>query len=126
MKTERAMTSTQTTDSPNQSATLITDWAMRVMDLWEQSRARQLVKVCGADDLGDACRVRDELNNRLGRLHPDDSGCPERSLETLRDADALFLRFTVESRTADALSSHDHYAHRSEWWWTRSPRLLAA
>jgi hypothetical protein len=126
MKTEQAMTMTRTSDAANPSAGLITDWATRVLELWEQSRARQLVKVCGANDLGDACRVRDELNNWLGRLHADDAGCPPRSLETLRDADALFLGITVESSTADALTSHDHYAHRAEWWWTRSPRLQAA
>jgi hypothetical protein len=126
MRTEYPASSTRLSDSANLSTALITEWATRVMDLWEQSRAWRLVEDCGAEDLGDACRVRDQLNNRLARIHPDDSGCTERSLETLRDADAFFLQFTVESSTAEALSRHDHYAHRAEWWWLRHPRAQAA
>jgi hypothetical protein len=119
-------TSTRTTEAPTVSAALIGDWASRVMDLWVESREPDLDRDETIDELGDACRVRDELNNRLERVHEDSAPCAERSLETLRHADALFRNFTVESTTAQMLSSHNHYAHRGEWWWRRLPRQRTA
>jgi hypothetical protein len=115
-----------TMDARSTSGALIVDWATRVIGLWERSRIVHSADVSDREDFGAACRVRDQLNNRLGRVHPDDSQCGERSLDTLRDADAFFLQFTIESSTAEALSGHNHYAHRSEWWWRRSPRVQAA
>jgi hypothetical protein len=112
--------------APNLSAELITDWATRVMGLWVNSRARCSTPAETTDEFGDACRVRDQLNNRLERVHPDDTECGAQFLDTLRNADAFFLQFTVESSTADALSRHDHYAHRGEWWWRRQTRPQAA
>lgn len=112
--------------TPNVSAALITDWANRVIGLWETSRTESVPEAAGIDDFAQACRVRDQLNNRLARIHADDTQCAEQSLDTLRDADAFFLQFTVESSSAEALSRHDHYAHRGEWWWRRQTRLQAA
>ena len=108
------------------SSELVTDWASRVSALWVESRARRPDDTRAAGDLARACLVRDELNNRLTQPYPDEFTCAEESLQTLRDADAFFLQFTVESTTAESLSRHNHYARRSEWWWRRQPRLLAA
>jgi hypothetical protein len=112
----------RTTDAPGVSASLIGDWAARVMDLWVESREPARDATEASEELGDACRVRDELNNRLERAYEDSAPCAERALQTLRNADALFMQFTVESTTAQSLSSHNHYAHRGEWWWRRLPR----
>jgi hypothetical protein len=114
-------------DLPNDSAELIGDWAERVMSLWELSRQPANTAVREASsELGDACLVRDALNNQLGLLHEKSLACPARSMQTLRDADTLFRQFTVESTTAQTLSAHDHYAHRDQWWWGRLPRPRAA
>jgi hypothetical protein len=118
--------SDRTSQTPNASIILISDWASRVMGLWEQSRRPQAAEPGATAELGSACLVRDALNNRLERSHEDSAPCPEQSLRTLRDADALFKQFTVESTTAGALSAHNHYAHRSEWWWRRLPRQRVA
>jgi hypothetical protein len=126
MRTEQSMTVSRATEVPNISAGLISDWSNRVMDLWEQSRDSRPEGPRDRDELGDACRIRDELNNRLGLAHPEGTGCAEKALEALHSADALFLQFTVESNTAESLSRHNHYARRSEWWWRRHPRLRAA
>jgi hypothetical protein len=126
MRSEQTMTLSRVVEVPNISAGLISDWSDRVMDLWEQSREARPVEPRDGDDLGDACRIRDELNNRLALTHPEGSVCAEKALEALRSADALFLQFTVESSTAESLSQHNHYAHRGEWWWRRHPRLNAA
>ena len=113
-------------DGSNLSAELVTDWANRVMDLWDESRSESQTDAFEADSFAAACRVRDQLGNRLARLHADDSVCPEQALATLRDADAFFLQFTIESSTADTLSRNNHYAQRSQWWWRRHLRLQAA
>jgi hypothetical protein len=122
MRFELEQTSNGTTGTRNASALLITDWAYRVMDLWEESRAPQPLGADATQELSDACRVRDDLNNRLERSYEDSEPCAERSLQTLRNADALFRQFTVESNTAQTLSSHNHYARRGQWWWSRLPR----
>jgi hypothetical protein len=96
------------------------------MDLWDESRQPLSSPAEPTGNLEDACLVRDALNNRLERTHPDSTVCAERSLQVLRSADALFLRFTTESTTAETLSWHNHYAHRSEWWWRRLPRQRLA
>jgi hypothetical protein len=119
MRIERNRTKTET---PNASSVLIADWATRVMDLWEDSREPQPSVPEATPELGAACRVRDDLNNRLGRTHEDSAPCGERTMQVLHDADALFRLFTTESSTAQSLSSHNHYARRSEWWWRRLPR----
>jgi hypothetical protein len=111
---------------PNVSADLITDWANRVIGLWKNSRAESASDTAVSDEFAEACRVRDQLNNRLARVHADDTPCAEQSLDTLRDADAFFLQFTIESSTAEALSRHNHYSRRGEWWWRRQTRLQAA
>jgi len=114
-------------DVPNASARLIGDWAERVMSLWEESR--RSAGTAGSEassELGDACLVRDALNNELGLLHEKSVPCPARSMQTLRDADTLFRQFTVESIAPQTLSAHDHYAHRDQWWWGRLPRSRAA
>jgi hypothetical protein len=126
MSAATALIAHASADGSNLSAALITDWATRVVGLWERSRGLPSVDVADVTEFSDACRVRDQLNNRLARVHPDDSGCGEQSLDTLRDADAFFLQFTVEASSADALSRHQHYAHRAEWWWRRQTRLQAA
>lgn len=106
--------------TPTASAGLIGDWAGQVMDLWQESRIPGAA--IGIGELGAACRVRDQLNNRLCRPHPGADETPG-SMEMLRSADDLFRQFTVESRSAANLSSHNHYAHQGEWWWRRLPRL---
>jgi hypothetical protein len=110
------------TETPNVSAILIADWASRVMDLWETSREPRPAAPEATLELGDACRIRDDLNNRLGRSHEDSAPCGERTMQVLHDADELFRRFTIESSSAQSLSSHNHYPRRSEWWWRRLPR----
>ena len=105
---------------PTASAGLIGDWAGQVMELWEESRIPGAA--IGMGELGAACRVRAQLNNRLHCLYPGPEETPG-SLEMLRSADELFRQFTIESRSAANLSSHNHYAHQGEWWWRRLPRL---
>lgn len=128
MRFELAPTTTRTPKAPNVSAALIGDWASRVMDLWEESRDESCASQTAAkridanQELGDACRVRDELNNQLERTHQDEGECAERALEILRSADDLFRQFTIQATTAASLSSHNHYARRGEWWWSRLPR----
>jgi hypothetical protein len=99
-------------------AGLIGDWAERVIGLWEESRVP--MHTVALEGLSEACRVRDQLNNRLTRPHPGAEETPG-TLRVLRSADALFKQFTVQSTSAAALSHHDHYARRSEWWWGRLP-----
>jgi hypothetical protein len=126
MSSEVSASARRLNDSSGLSAAMISDWARRVVALWQQTKSLRAAELAGLDDFGDACRVRDQLNNRLARIHPDVSDCAEQSLEILREADAFFLQFTVESSSADALSRHQHYAHRAEWWWRRQARVQAA
>lgn len=109
--------------APTASISLINDWAAQVLSLWEESRTPGLNVSLG--ELGAACRVRDQLNNRLHRPHPGPSETAV-SLQKLRSADDLFKKFTSESRTAANLSCHNHYPHQSEWWWRRLPRPVAS
>jgi hypothetical protein len=126
MNAEMSTSARRLSDSSGLSAAMISDWARRVVGLWQQTESSRAAELAGVDDFGDACRVRDELNNRLARIHPDDSECAEQALEILREADAFFLQFTIESSSAEALSRHQHYAHRGEWWWRRENRRQAA
>lgn len=112
------MTSQLSQAKPTPSATLIDNWAKRVIGLWEESRTAGIT--IGLNELGAACRVRDQLNNQLHQPHPS-AVETSNSLERLQSADALFRRFTTESRTATNLSCHGHYPHQSEWWWRRLP-----
>jgi hypothetical protein len=116
--------STQAAAPSGVSEALINDWASRVMDMWEESRGVHDAELNG--DLAEACRIRDSLNNRLERSYACSTDCVQRSLRLLKAADDLFRNFTVEATTASALSVHNHYPHRGEWWWRRLLREQSA
>jgi hypothetical protein len=116
--------STQAAAPSGISEALINDWASRVMDMWEESRSLHDTEPNG--ELAEACRIRDSLNNRLERAYACPTDCVQRSLRLLKAADDLFRNFTVEATTASALSVHNHYSRRGEWWWRRLPRGLGA
>ena len=119
MRFRIAPTSTRIAATPNVSAALIGDWAERVMDLSEETRASVASETPTSQELEEACLVRDQVQNRLELPHPGSESCTERSLETLRTADVLFRQLTSESTTAAELSAHNHYPRRGEWWWKR-------
>lgn len=122
---ELETTATQARTEPEASETLIDNWAKRVMGMWEHTRSTS--RECApTGELAEACQVRDSLNNRLERDESDSTECIERSRRLLESADQLFRDFTVEATTATGLSVHNHYAHRSEWWWRRFPRERSA
>ena len=97
------------------TADLISEWAVRVLEFDSASR-----RPAGReDDLVRAYRVRDRLNNRLRCGAKSVSSCSAEMTEILQSADELLVELTEEADTLEALTAHNHYAKASEWWWKR-------